>query len=138
MANGAEYSRMLHVVSQYAVFHTSVGFSIRRIGRRPDLQTAAGASQLELIRRVTAWQRSTVLYPLLCSIAHLWLCSKVFGASVRSAMAPIHTWHGNQSWLERPRVAQVPQDAQVYVARVGGSLRSVSSMANMLLAPGRG
>jgi DNA mismatch repair ATPase MutL len=54
IANGSEYLRMVHIVTQYAVFHTSVGFSIRRIGRRPDLQTPAGASQLELIRQVTA------------------------------------------------------------------------------------
>lgn len=73
VANGSEYLRMVHIVSQYAVFHTMVGFSIRRIGRRPDLQTSAGASQLELIRQVTACQTFISSCVLLLIIALLFV-----------------------------------------------------------------
>lgn len=49
-AGGGEYARMLHIVSQYAVFNVDVGFTVRRLGHPPDLQTPAGASQLDNIR----------------------------------------------------------------------------------------
>ena len=49
-AGNSEYIRILNVVSQYAVFHTSVGFSVRRVGRHPDLHTPPGATRLETIR----------------------------------------------------------------------------------------
>ena len=44
--------------------------------------------------------------------------SKVFGANVRGAMAPFHSCHGDEDWLNSGRGPGVPQDALVFVARV--------------------
>lgn len=49
-AGGGEYARMLHIVSQYAVFNVDVGFSVRQLGRPPDLQTSGSTSQLDTVR----------------------------------------------------------------------------------------
>lgn len=51
-AAGNEYSRLLHVVGQYAIFNDSISFSIRRQGRAPDLHTTAGALTADVVRCV--------------------------------------------------------------------------------------
>ncbi len=73
-ANGSEYARMLYLVGQYAVFHSNIGFSIRRRGRPPDLQTNAGASQLDAARCVTVPPNAIViLLPIVWLLPCAWI-----------------------------------------------------------------